>query len=1078
MSDRKRLGAPPPRLGGAIRRRGLRRMVQLLAVTAWAHNTWADAVFDGTIGPNPAGTLRAGQFEIREGDGAVAGNNLFHSFSAFGVERGEMATFSHQAGNIDHIIARVSGSTATEIYGAMQVRQDLGGSLGPTDAALWLINPNGIVVGDGAIFDPQSTFVLSTANRLGFANGDSFHSHEPVLSSVLSVAEPAAFGFLDRQDLPAGVTARGITVAIADPDDNNIPLLLPNLTLVGTSIDPAMPALQLSGDIGPGYDASSGLVPLDSSTVQAINLALGALAPGGVINIDASNPGSLSADPGAALGGIRIDNTRLQISDFGFAEGAGLSLLADSLLVSGAYIDTLSLNQTVPLTLRSISHATFSNTVLQSATAGPLAGGDIRIDSQQVELAGGLIGSQGTAASGAPGNILLGTSASLPMQSFNLSGGQLQSISLGAAPAGDILLNVQGDLQLAGQPGDNSGISSINAADGPAGDILLLAERIRGDGIQLFSAGFHPGDERFISLQAGAGGLELVNSAVTGLSGSGRTGASLLLESAADMTLAVDGAAASISTGTSSNLNGGNIFITAQGNLNLSGNLDISTSSTSDTTTTGVAGTIALSGRNIVLDGIDDASLRGSIGSFTSTAGDSGNIVFSAAEDIVISAPYDLTSNTIGAGNSGAVLLQGGRIVIDSPLSTNLSTSSLDTGDAGIISLAALDTLELSGAFINSLAVDQGAAGFILLDAATMQVQDSVLTTATRANDAGDTPAQISLSASGTLDIRDSNLQSNSVGQAPAGQVFLSAGEQLRVDDVSMQTATTASGTTGSILLVSGGDITLSGPATELLSNAEGSSDAGDVSLLAQGSLLFEDGGFIQTSAVGSGDAGTILLSADEVSINLARIEGTAENGGGGDVNIFGRDILIDGDPGAGGIVFITADSQSSDAAGNGGSITLGDPLAPADLVLVRYSALLANANAGNGGRININADNFLRDALSSFQVTSTLGDAGSLEINAPEQDISAAVAELDVALLDATNLIQDRCAVNPEDASSLVVRGEGVMAERYDDYLTSGTTGADPGADAAQGSNTRLGPGASHTLIALRREAACNPRH
>ncbi|WP_157976448.1 filamentous hemagglutinin N-terminal domain-containing protein [Parahaliea mediterranea] len=1079
MAERKPLGAALPGQRLMLRRAGLGRLLPLLAA-AWAHSAWPDAVFDGSIGPNAAGTLRGGQFEIREGDGAVAGNNLFHSFSAFGVGRDEVATFSHQSANINHIIARVSGNTATEIYGGMQVRQDLGSSLVPTAAALWLINPNGIVVGDGALFDTQSTFVLSTANRLGFANGESFYSHEPVLSSVLSVAEPSAFGFLDRQDLPAGVTARGITVAIADPDNTNIPVLLPNLTLVGTSLDPATPALQLSGDIGPAFSASAGLAPEEGTSLRANSLGLGALAAGGVMQVDAAMPHVLSAEAGAALGGIRIDGIPLDVSDFGFAERVGLTLLADSVEMSNTYINAVSATQTVPITLRATSGTALRNTLLQSGASGELAGGDIRIDSQQVMLSDSIVLSQGSAS--APGNILLGTSASLPLQRFSLSDSQLQSFSFGAAPAGDILLNVQDELLLTGQPGVVSGISSINSAGGAAGDILLRANRIYGDGVQMLSAGVHPGDERFIGLQAGAGGLELRNSSLTGLIGQGRSGASILLDAAGDITLAADGDGVSrLATGTSNAFNGGNIFVTAQGDLNLRGSLEINSSSDSDIAATGAAGTIALTGRNIRMSDIADGALRGSISSFTSSSGDSGNIVLSAAQDLLISAPYDLASNTLGAGNSGAIILQAGRIAIDSPLSTSVSTASVDTGQAGIISMAALDSLELSNVFASSLASDQGAAaGFILLDGANVQVQDSVLSTSTLSLDPSDTPAQISVSASTELNLRDSTLQSNSVGLAPAGQVLLTAGEQLRVENVSMQSATTDAGITGSILLISGGDIALSGVGTELLSNALGSSDAGDVSLVAEGSLLLEDRAVIQTISAGSGDAGTILLRADEVRIDRAKVEGTSENGGGGDVNIFGRDIQIDGEPSVEGIVVITADSQSSDAAGNGGSITLGDPLAPAELVLVRYSALLASANAGNGGRININADNFLRDALSTFQVTSTLGDAGSLEINAPEQDISAAVAELDVALLDATNLIQDRCAINPEDASSLVVRGEGAMAERYDDYLTSGMSTAGEAAGAPPGA--RAWPGASaptgHSMIALRQEAPCNVRN
>ena len=197
----------------------------------------ASAVFDGSVGGNASGTTRAGDFVIGQGDGAVAGNNLFHSFERFGVDAGESATFTHSAAEINHIIARVTGTLPTEIFGSMQVRRATGGSLVPTAASLWLLNPNGIFIGDGASFDAQSSFVFSTANRLGFSNGDSFYSHDLAEASILSIADPSAFGFLDRQGLPDAVIPRGIVVAVSDPADLNAPLFLSDITLVGSSLD-------------------------------------------------------------------------------------------------------------------------------------------------------------------------------------------------------------------------------------------------------------------------------------------------------------------------------------------------------------------------------------------------------------------------------------------------------------------------------------------------------------------------------------------------------------------------------------------------------------------------------------------------------------------------------------------------------------------------------------------------------------------------------------------------------------------------------------------------------------------------
>lgn len=1058
-------------------------LLAALTATGWtAPEVNAQAVFDGTIGPNAAGTIRSGLFEISQQDGVTVGGNLFHSFSSFGVSQGELATFTHQSAAIEHIVARVTGVSPSQIHGGLQVRHSRDGALNPTSAALWLINPSGIVIGEGAVMDSQSTFVLSTANRLGFANGDSFHSHGPVAGSVLSIAPPTSFGFLDQQALPANVTPRGITVSVTDGADANTPLFLSNLTLVGTSIDPFATGVELSGDIDLPVDPD-GFSPLQSSQFQAINLQLGALAAGGSMNVDGSMVPGLSAGPGTPLGSIRIEHTNLLISDEGIAPASGLTVLADHLLVDNSYIDTFAQQLPVPISIRATESVSLRGSVLQTRTFTAADGGDIRIDTPQYTQLGGLIASSNLdldIPTGNPGNLLFGTSASLPMESFLLQQGLIRSFSTQQSQAGDVFLNVRGSLVLAGSPDARVSLASFASGTGASGDILLFANSIDAEYSDIRSAGFNPDFDRFISLQAGSGGIELLNTSVDTIFGGGRTGASLRLAADGNIALLSQQETSRITTGTSSDIRGGNIFIDAEGDLLVQGSFDISSSSLGDSLTRGDGGTVSLEGRNVQLLQTGEADAVTSIDSSTTSAGTGGTIVILAEETLAIQGRHDFGSNTLGPGASGAILLEAGSIIIESTVPTTLSTSSFGEGDAGIISLDARDELRLSGVNIDSAALESGAAGFILMSGATIDVDDSNVLTVTLANDANDVPAQIFIDAEDMLLLRASSLQSNSFGGSPAGQVSLAAGNALVVDNVAIQTATTGDGVTGGIFLDSGGDISLRGQNTQLLSNALGSSDAGDVSILAAGTLRFDDGGFVQTSSEGTGDAGTILLSADRVRLSLARIEGTSENGGGGDVNIFGRDIHLDGDLEAGGIVFISASSVASDTAGNGGSITLGNPLAPAELVFVRNSGLSASADAGNGGLININAQQFLRDARSIFTVTSTLGDPGSFEINAPEQDISAAVSELDVAILDASSLIRDPCALSPDDASSLVLGGQETIGERYDGYLTSDfqpvSAAEQPHRDASFPG--ALEPGSTPQLIAHIREGACRQAH
>lgn len=1016
-----------------------RRWLLPVATAGLAFPVCAGVVFDGSIGPNSVGDARSGDFLITQDDGAIAGGNLFHSFRRFDVQAGEQATFSHHAADIRHIVARVTGFESTEIRGALRIRRDAGSGLLPSGAGLWLMNPNGILIGDGAELDAQSSFVFSTANRIGFAGGDSFHAHDLAGGPLLSVADPVGFGFLDRQALPAGVTPGMIRVSVTDPRDANAPLFLSSLTLVGSSAVTSSPGIHFSGDIRNRIDPANP-APGASSQFQATLLDLVALGPGGFVAVDSTGLDAPYTPPNSALGGILIENSNLLLAD-GAGASSRFSAQAGQMVIANSQLDALAFNRAVPVSLRAGESLTLLGSMIRSGTASGIDAGNIRIDTRNYRQLGGLVSSRNLSldsATGAPGNLLFGTSRSLPLENFLLEQGQILSIGAGNSKAGDIVINVTGELALSGSAATRASLASFSAGGGASGSILLNAHRIRAEFGDLFSAGFNADATPLINLQAGKGGMLLTRTSLLGASTGGRNGASIGLFSAGDLRLMSGTTPTLIATGTSNRVKGGDIFLSAEGDLSLHGSFDISSTSSGDTGQLGDSGTVFLDGRNISLSQAEGADAQTLVSSLTTGAGTGGTIFLSATETLRVRGQHSFASGTVSAGNSGAVILEAATIDIESEAPVTLSTSSLGAGDAGIISLTARDTLRLAGVDVDSVAAAEGAAGFLLASGNTVDIDDSNFSTSTRAKDAGDVPAQIFLEATDSLELTDTLLLSNSEGLAPAGQITLVAGNHLLLENASLQTATRGRGRTGSILLSSGGDLLLRGAQTELLSNALGNSDAGDVSLLAEGTLDFRDGGFVQTSTLGAGDAGTILLSADRVRLTLARLEGTSERAGGGDIDIFGRDIQVDGNLGAGGIVFIAASSQSSDAAGNGGSITLGDPANPAELVFVRNSGLSASANAGNGGRININADHFLRDARSIFQVTSTLGEPGSLEINAPEQDISAAVAELDVAILDATALIQDRCAVLPGEASSLVIGGQDAVSERYDSYLFS----------------------------------------
>ena len=165
----------------------------LLVVPPTCH---AEVVLDGTLGPSgpvPGPT----DYIITDAMGRIEGENLFHSFTKFSIDKGESATFTGPD-TIDNIIGRVTGGESSWIDGIL--RSEIPG------ADLFLINPWGIMFGKNATLDIKGSFHASTADYLRLGNTGRYSATKPE-TSVLTSDPPTAFGFLD--DTPADISIFG-----------------------------------------------------------------------------------------------------------------------------------------------------------------------------------------------------------------------------------------------------------------------------------------------------------------------------------------------------------------------------------------------------------------------------------------------------------------------------------------------------------------------------------------------------------------------------------------------------------------------------------------------------------------------------------------------------------------------------------------------------------------------------------------------------------------------------------------------------------------------------------------------------
>ena len=139
----------------------------------------AQIIPDDTLGTEKSIITPADELNDKIEGGASRGSNLFHSFSEFNVGEGRGVDFVNPAG-IENILTRVTGNNVSNIFGRL-------GVLG--EANLFLINPNGIIFGDGARLDMTGSFYGSTAESILFPDRVEFSAVNPE-KTLLTIDRP------------------------------------------------------------------------------------------------------------------------------------------------------------------------------------------------------------------------------------------------------------------------------------------------------------------------------------------------------------------------------------------------------------------------------------------------------------------------------------------------------------------------------------------------------------------------------------------------------------------------------------------------------------------------------------------------------------------------------------------------------------------------------------------------------------------------------------------------------------------------------------------------------------------------
>jgi len=454
----------------------------------------------------------------------------------------------------------------------------------------------------------------------------------------------------------------------------------------------------------------------------------------------------------------------------------------------------------------------------------------------------------------------------------------------------------------------------------------------------------------------------------------------------------------------------------------------------------------------------DSLNVQGGLftGIFSSTVrgGDGGSITVSAPLIRVADGAY-IATTTLGGGKAGEVDLTADRIrVVDGgsvdstslPWSLNDQDTLTPSLDAGSVTLVARKSIEVARSApefgvsrVSSMSLGSGASGLVTLEAPRIVIDGgAVLTTALPSGDGleGGQGGAISLQAftpdrtAGELLVTNGGrVDASTFINNPGGSIHVAAGDSILVSGMGSGIASRTGGRGDS------GAVALNAPVIEVNDGAEVSARStsetgfGELDDIFTGFFLQSLVGDVPAADRGKGNAGEITLVANRVLVGGGTIAIDSSAADGGDVTIEARK-LVHLDRGV-----ITA-SVNGGLKTTGGNITID----PAVVLLENWSSIVATAKGSNsGGKIEITANNYFAFPGSKVSAEADRQDlSGTVEIHAPDVDLTGNIMPLPTTFLDASSLLRERCAArrSGEPSGSFAVRGPGGIPAEPDGWL------------------------------------------
>ncbi|NET47632.1 MAG: CHAT domain-containing protein [Merismopedia sp. SIO2A8] len=922
--------------------------------------------------------------------GTSLGDRIFHSFQDFNINSDQTVEFIRP----DHlavetfltILNRVTGQNPSNLLGTLTVEGN---------ANVFLINPNGIVLGPDARLDMSGSFVATTAERILFENNQQFSATDPQDPALLTISTPIGLQYGAN---PGTVTVQLNQNGMTLPDGAFI-LAGGEVSLQNAQIRSPGSQIQITGLNSPG------VLFLDASVTDAgltdIQLDLDEITGNEAVQLA---PVSIQ-DSIIEVSTITDDDDALSLTtEFpGFVDIAASQIVVENSTVANAVFSDSLVSQDRGLLL------------LNASDSIQLDQAILNVENRSTGRAGSIVLGAGTSiaivngseliSNGFAGEIIIGAGTELEStdpftigvpQQIRLQDSRLSS-KITVNPTGEVTGNPAGAIAL--QSTDNITIRNSDiqlpnetAANGGVIDITGRQIVINGGSI-IDTTAVQNGEAGNIQIVAGDR-LRIVNN--SRIASNGQNG-QIDLE-AGDRLRIIGG------TVVSSDGQDGRIQMFAPNAILIDGKgtlISASLTGESDVNQPLAGGRIRI--------GLDPVSPSSASATSTST---STSIEPNRTALVTIQNGATLVTTANLGEVAGNIRIEAGdRLIVDNgSIRTNSNTAASDDSEAGRIRLISGDTLSIRN---NSRISSDGREGLIRIFAPNIiQIIEGATISA---NLTPDTPPDTAMppgTATPAVSEQNRNLIATTEAASPAdpsegGNLLIGFypqnidpndyTDQIIIRNARLSANTSTSG--------SGGDIQLRGDRQIMLTQegvigaeTRGDGNAGEIDI--QVPRLFLDDGIITATTTGRGNAGAITLNIpDSIELrNNARIEASAGRPRNSEETVLGTvgEIAISTDRlSLQGQSSIAVDDNAQESGiSNSGDINLR--LEARQILVTDRSTIRAETNTRTGGNIDLNRNGvnaleivFLDDnALISSRALDrnneeSSGDAGDIAITA-----------------------------------------------------------------------------------------------